>query len=316
MNLNTKDTKNSIINKNSAFHRYYSLSIFFGLTLLSLFILLFAKVKTGVDFSGGIVINFSTSENLKRNDFDKYQNRLQDLLNGYDFSMQTSEQNFVSLRFASSKDMVNSDVDFFKEKIMEVFDDVSFENIESIGPQISQGLIKQSFFAVMISMFFIAIYLLIQFNFYFAISGVIVLLCDVIISSGFAVLVGLEFNLVLIAALLTLIGYCINDTVILYDRIRTNARKNSLPIKKLFEISVKEVIRRSFVTSIVTIVGVCGILFFSDKAIRNFAIVLIFGIIVGTFGSIYISSSLPLLLGMKSTKKKVAPPKDKMFYAS
>ncbi|MBL0725680.1 MAG: protein translocase subunit SecF [Alphaproteobacteria bacterium] len=298
----------------------FPLIVFFGSTVLSLALFLFGNPKAGVDFSGGVVINFHSSSRIDSSNLDDIVNHFGKVVGTKSFSMQNNNSGDFSIRFGNKindDDIGNANdlVDIFKSGIVKVFDNVVFDNIDSIGPQVSKGLVSQSVIAMLFSMLAIIIYLFIQFNIYFAVSGVVVLLCDILISVGFVIVCGFEFNLTLIAAFLTLIGYCVNDTVVLYDRIRSNLRTANTDMFTVFKHSVIEVLRRSLTTSIVTIIGVSGILFFSDEAIVNFAWTVIFGIVIGTFGSIYIAPSLPLLFNFKVKKKKVVA-RDKMFYAS
>jgi preprotein translocase subunit SecF len=217
---------------------------------------------------------------------------------------------------AITKDTKASPVNL-KNAISKVFGDIKINQMDVVGPQVSGGLVRQGLLAVAFAMLSMILYLAMRFNMPFAISGVIVLLADIAMALGFVSVFVLEMNLTMIAAFLTIIGYCINDTVVLYDRIRGNLKMLvDLTVRDCILIAVSDVLRRSIITSLVTILSLIGIMFFADISIRNFAFVVTFGIVCGTFGSVLVASIMPMYFGLARQKKKSQKKIDYMFYAS
>ena len=329
-------------------------SMLFGLLcVVSLGLVAFKGFQYGIDFSGGTLIDFSVVTNDSNNsnnsnnsigskdsadagqskaiNLEEAGKQIKDILKTDQIILQPSSNNSFSLKIpvlqksnaiASASDNQNNEsVDMIKKEIITIFapsanSSISFNQVESIGPQVSKDLVKQSGIAIAFSMCAICLYLIIRFNWKFAVVGVTILAQDVIMAVGFVSLFNLEIGMTMIAALLTIIGYCINDTVVLYDRIRTNLNKyGSTSVGQVIYKSVVEVLRRSIITSLVTSLSLVGIFFFADSAIRGFAIIVIVGIVVGTLGSIFVAPYL--LAKIKLTRsvntKKVKNP---MFYAS
>lgn len=294
--------------------------IFSGaLILLSTAILLIKGLNIGVDFSGGTMIDFSLKQNLPSNQIDS---KLHKMWPNYSFTFHKTDdhshiikiKNHQTISKENNVETEESDKSMtrYTEQLKQALrdnlgEDIVFNHVTSIGPQISGGLVKQSILAFILSLFAILIYLTLRFNLYFAIAGCLILLHDIFISIGMISLTAIEVNLTSIAAILTIMGYCINDTVVIYDRIRNNIQHNKqqLSANQIVSISVIETLKRSIITSLVTLLAVIGILFFSSQAIKNFAIIVGFGIIVGTYGSILISSFLPLRLGYKMPIKNI-----------
>jgi preprotein translocase subunit SecF len=293
-----------------------NVSIAFAIVSVVAVVVIFSVgFKKGIDFAGGTLIDFKYTQAV---DIEQARENLANVLGTGHFVMQQSGDDVYTFK-VGTVDIEDMSVEKCRNAIEKVFPSVVFNQIESVGPQVSGGLIKQSIIAIIFSFVAILVYMLVRFNWHFAVAGVVMLLQDVLITAFFVVITRLEMNLTMVAAFLTIIGYCINDTVVLYDRIRSNFINHSKEtVRNVVASSVVEVLRRSIITSFVTILSLCGVLFFSDFAIRNFAITVIFGIVIGTIGSVFVSSFLPLRLGLSRvvhspTKERK---KDPMFYAS
>ncbi|HKI80904.1 MAG TPA: protein translocase subunit SecF [Pseudodesulfovibrio sp.] len=179
---------------------------------------------------------------------------------------------------------------------------VDLRRVEFIGPQVGQELTEQGGLAMLAALFGILIYVYLRFEYRFAIGSIIATVHDVIITVGIFSLFHLEFNLTVLAAVLAVIGYSLNDTIVVYDRIRENFRKirKGAPIE-VINIAVNQTLSRTIMTSFTTLLVCIALFVFGGEIIHNFSLALIIGIVVGTYSSIYIASSLALLLGVSKT---------------
>jgi preprotein translocase subunit SecF len=294
----------------------FGLSIFF--VVISLFCVAFKGVPRSVEFVGGTLIEIKSSNPINLDIFnEKLSAEIKNIDKKLTFSSQITEDTFITIRFPLTENI--SKLELIKDLIAVALgsERFTFERIDNIGPQVSQEIAKQSVMAILFAFMAIAVYMSIRFNKHFAISGVLVLVQDVIISAGFISFFKLEFDLTMMAAFLTIIGYCINDTVVIYDRIRYNLINNlSKTVSFCIGLGIQQTIKRSIITSVVTLLAVFGILFFHNESIRNFGIVVGFGIIIGTFGSIFVASVLPIMIGLKPYKIKEDKVIDPLFYTS
>ncbi len=299
-------------------HQNISFAISIALIFFSLILATVKGVPKSVEFIGGTLIEVKLSNSL---DIENFNNKLLDSIKKIDpklaFHSQWAGEKLLSIKFSLAESL--DKLEQIKTAIADSAEDktLSFERIDDIGPQVSEELVKQSFIAIFFAFLAITIYMALRFNRHFAIAGVLVLLQDVIISLGFVSLCGIEFDLTLMAAFLTIIGYCINDTVVIYDRIRRNLVNNiGKKVEESVSVSINQTIKRSIITSFVTLLAVFGILFFSNQSIVNFGLVVGFGIIIGTLGSIFVASVLPIKIGLKPYVPKIEIEKDPSFYIS
>lgn len=178
---------------------------------------------------------------------------------------------------------------------------VEFRRTESVSGKVSAELIRKGGLAVLLSMLAVALFTWIRFEWYFGVSTVVALVHDVIVTLGFFALTQLEFDLNVIAAILTIIGYSLNDKVVIDDRIRENLRKyRSMDIGHIIDLSVNETLPRTVMTSLAMIVALTAMLLLGPNVIFGFTAAMLLGIVVGTYSSIFVSSSLLISLGVKS----------------
>jgi len=178
---------------------------------------------------------------------------------------------------------------------------------EAIGPQVSAELLRDAVFASVLAVVLIGIYVWLRFEWQFGLSAVVTTFHDVIATFGLFAIFQLEFNLTILAALLTIAGYSINDTVVLFDRVRENLRSyKSLPMEQLIDRSVNQTLRRTLLTSGTTLLAVLALLIFGGPVLRNFSLALVWGLVVGTYSSIFVASSL--LLHLPSLRRSGADP--------
>lgn len=183
--------------------------------------------------------------------------------------------------------------------------------VESVGPQIGKELRGQGFWAVVLSLLGMLVYIALRFEFRFGVGAVMASLHDVLVTVGMFAIAGFEFNLTTVAAFLTLVGYSVNDTVVIFDRIRENMRKNKRkPLVDTMNDSINETLSRTILTSGLTLLSVIALLIFGGPVLRGFAFVLAVGIVVGTYSSIYIASPFALLweqyFGAEAKAKRAA----------
>lgn len=178
---------------------------------------------------------------------------------------------------------------------------VTFRRTESVSGKVSGELIRDGLWAVGLSMLFVALFTWFRFEWYFGISTVVALVHDVVVTLGFFALTRLEFDLNIVAAVLTIIGYSLNDKVVIDDRIRENLRKyRTMDIGPLIDLSVNETLPRTVMTSVTLLAALTCMLVLGPEVIRGFTAAMVLGIIIGTYSSIFVSSSLLISLGVKS----------------
>jgi preprotein translocase SecF subunit len=177
---------------------------------------------------------------------------------------------------------------------------VEVRSKETVGAKVSEELTQQATGAVMLSIFFVLFYLWARFEWQFALGAVISLLHDVTLSLGLFSLIGLEFNLSIIAAILTIVGYSLNDTVVVFDRIREFLRRyKSMGLADLIDFSINSVLPRTILTSLATLMALLALYFYGGEVIHGFSFAMIWGVVVGTYSSIFIASPVLILFGTK-----------------
>ena len=262
-------------------------------------ILVFTKgLNFGIDFSGGILIEARSTSGLE---VSKVREVLSHEIK--DVQIQNIDQKDLLIRVAKTSE----DQAVLVKKIQEIlsthFEGIEYRKIDYVGPQVGAELIKKGFLALFMSFLFIMIYIWISFDWQFGLGGIFALIHDAIVTMGFFSITGLEFNLTSIAAILTIIGYSINDSVVIYDRIRENIRRNKkMDLAQLINSSINSTLSRTILTSSTTLISIIALIAFGGEALRSFSIATFFGIIVGTYSSIYISA--PILLYLDPRKKE------------
>lgn len=183
---------------------------------------------------------------------------------------------------------------------------VNFARVESVSGKVSDELITDGLWAVGLSMLFVAIFTWFRFEWYFGVSTVVALVHDVVVTLGFFALTQLEFDLNIVAAVLTIIGYSLNDKVVIDDRIRENLRKyRQMDIKQIIDLSVNETLPRTVMTSVTLLSALIALLLLGPEVIFGFTAAMVLGIVVGTYSSIFVSSSLLITLGVKQRAAEV-----------
>jgi len=279
----------------------YSLSI-----ILSLLCIIWTgvyKFNFGIDFIGGVSIEARTNHIP---DLEKMREVLTHLDIGEIVIQNFGSPYDLSIRVGSnSEENLMKNINLIKTTMKDNFPyEFEYRKVDFVGPQVGGELIKAGAMAMVFSFFAIMCYIWVRFEWYFGLGVLIALVHDVILSLGFMSITKLDFNLSTIAAILTIIGYSVNDCVVIYDRIRENLRKFSQkPIDQIINLSINETLSRTTLTVLTTLLANLALVFFGGEAIRSFSILVFFGIIAGTYSSIFISAPILTLFASKQFKK-------------
>lgn len=275
--------------------------ILFVLSLVSLFM---NGLNLGLDFTGGTQVQLSFPEAANLNKIrDSLQNAgFRDaIVNSYG----TSKDVLVSL--VPKKSVERTDMkDEIVRQILAVLPDAKVQQVDSIGSQVGQELATKGALAVVVALLGTMIYIALRFEWRFAVGSTVALIHDPVLILGIFSFLHLEFNLIALAALLTVIGYSLNDTIVIFDRIRENFRKlrKAEPIE-VINCSINQTLSRTIMTSALTLIVVLALFFLGGRMLHGFALALIIGIVVGTYSSIYVAGSLALALGL--TRQHLLP---------
>ena len=256
-------------------------------------------LNLGIDFKGGTVLELSTSP--KPVDLGVVRGTLGGMGLG-DVQVQTIGKAGDSLvRFQTPKGADSSvTVTRVKTALSRAVPGIHYSSTEVVGPKVSGELFRNGVLALGIAIGLMMIYIWFRFDLQFGLGAVAALAHDVILTFGLFSLFHLEFTLTIIAAVLTVIGYSMNDTVVVFDRLRENLRKfRRLSLREVIELSINETLSRTVITGLTALLALGGLAIFGGEALRNFSIALIFGIVVGTYSSIYVASPIILLWGAK-----------------
>ncbi len=184
---------------------------------------------------------------------------------------------------------------------------VDYRRVEFVGPKVSGELVEASAIAIALAVVLMLIYIWFRFEWHFGVGAVIALVHDVLLSLGMFAVTQLEFNLTTIAALLTIVGYSINDTVVVYDRVRENLRKyKAMPLVDVLNRAINDTLSRTTMTSVTTLLALLALFFFGGEVIRGFVAAMIWGVLVGTYSSIFIAAPLLVIFGLEGQRRRDA----------
>lgn len=265
------------------------------MSLTSLIIITTNKFNYGIDFTGGILIEMKTEGKAN---IEEIRLKLKDF--GPTIQSQGEKEDIVSIYLPQKgKDEIEIGKELLEVKNI-LGEDIEYRNTQIVGPKVGSDLIKNGTIAVLLSILVISIYIWIRFELPFAIGTGLSLLHDVLLALAMLSITGIEFDLTTLAALLTLAGYSINDTVVIYDRIRENMKKyKSKKLKDIIDLSINETFSRTILTGCTTIFAVLAIFLFGGEVLKGFSAIMLFGIIIGTYSSMFISTSTLLLFNKK-----------------
>lgn len=179
-------------------------------------------------------------------------------------------------------------------------ENISYRRVEFVGPTVSEELVMAAIEAVAVAVFAILVYIWLRFEWHYSVGAVVALVHDVVLTIGMFAVTGIEFNLASVAAILTIVGYSINDTVVVYDRIRENFRRfKKMPVDELINFSINETLARTTMTSLTTLLALVALYIFGGEVIRGFATAMIFGVVIGTYSSIFVAAPILTVIGLR-----------------
>ena len=289
----------SIIN----FYRYRISAFIFSLLLILFSIFLFIKenLNLGIDFKGGILIeaNFKTSPDLS----DLREKLIGMSVGNFEIQEFGSSENIL-IRIEKNSEKKEEQNILINNIKNELPSEIDYRRIEFVGPKVGKELQIMGIKAVLFSLIAMFAYIWFRFSgWQFGLGALAALFHDVLSTIGFFSLTQLEFNLASIAAILTIAGYSINDTVVVFDRIRENLSKKESPFSDLLNLSINQTLSRTIMTSLTTLLALLALYIFGGEVVRGFVSAMMWGVLIGTYSSIFIASPLIALLGFKIFKQ-------------
>ena len=268
------------------------------LIIISLLLLLIKGLNYGVDFKGGTLIEIRTNDkNISISDLRKSFNKMN--LGDVTVKQFGSENDFI-VKFEKRSSNKSNFIEEIKTKLTNyIGENYDFRRVENVGPKVSSELLKSGIIAIGLSLAAMLIYIWIRFEWQFSLGAIAAIFHDVILTLGIFSLFSFEINLSIVAAVLTIVGYSMNDTVVIFDRVRENLKKYSdIKIFELTNISINETLSRTIITSVTTLIALLSIYFFGGQILKGFSLAMILGVIFGTYSSIYIANPILVLLNV------------------
>ena len=288
---------NNKFNFSSKFKIANSLSLL--LFILSILFIFFKGLNYGIDFKGGTLIE------LRSDNTDA--STIRTLLNNMDLGdvnvKKFGQEGDYLIKVEQKEDDNNKIIPKIKKNLSDnLTAEVNFRRVENVGPKVSSELLQSGIIAISLSLAAMLFYIWIRFEWQFSIGSIIALFHDVVITLGIFSVLSLEINLSIIAAALTIVGYSMNDTVVIYDRIRENLNKyNRLNISEIADLSINDTLARTIITSATTLLALLSIFILGGEILRGFSFAMILGVVIGTYSSIFVAS--PMLKFFKVTYK-------------
>ena len=278
------------------------------LVLLSILMILFKGLNFGIDFKGGTLMELRCdSTNIQIGDVRSSFNQL-DLgdINVKEFGKKGDF--LIKFERKSFDDKIS--IKTIKEKVSnELQGNVDFRRVENVGPKVSKELLESGLLAISLALAAMLFYIWVRFEWQFSIGSIIAIFHDVLITIGLFSLLSLEINLSIVAAVLTIVGYSMNDTVVIYDRIRENLIKySSLKIGEISNKSINETLSRTIITSSTTLLALISIFILGGEILKGFSLAMIIGVIIGTYSSIFVAS--PILKYFNVSFKTISKEKE------
>jgi len=293
------------ISKNISFTNFYKkMNIFSSiLVILSILFILFKGLNFGVDFKGGTLIELRVNqENITISDIRRSLLKM-DL--GDVNVKKFGKKNDYLVKIEINKSNDTNFIETIKEKLTsDLSSTVNFRRVENVGPKVSSELLKSGLLAITLSLAAMLIYIWIRFEWQFSLGAIFALIHDVLITLGFFSFLSYEINLSIVAAVLTIVGYSMNDTVVIFDRIRENLKKYAkITISDISNTSINQTLSRTLITSFTTLLALFSIYIFGGEILKGFSFAMIIGVIVGTYSSIFVAT--PILKYTNVSQKTV-----------
>ncbi|MFK5996629.1 MAG: protein translocase subunit SecF [Rhodobacterales bacterium] len=293
----------------------YTLGLSVVAVIASVVIFFMMGLNFGIDFRGGTTIRTSAQNPV---DMAAYRAALKPLGLG-DISITEviepaaqlagEPSKVAQIRIEAQKGAESAQVEMLKEvkdALIKVDPTMSFPQVDSVGPKVSGELIQTAVLAVVLAMTAVLFYIWLRFEWQFSLGAVVALIHDVLLTIGIFSLLQMKFDLEIIAALLTIVGYSLNDTVVVFDRVRENLRKyKKKPLEQVLNASINETLSRTVITALTTIIALVALFVLGGDVIRGFVFAMIWGVVVGTYSSVFVASAILLRLGVKRDWDKV-----------
>jgi SecD/SecF fusion protein len=278
--------------------RKYAFGLSAALSIAALVLFFTMEMNYGIDFRGGSSIEVQAKANTA--DPGDVRGRLSELNLGDVQVQEFGSPRELLIRIEGQGAGDNAEQSVVEKVRSELQDDYDFRRVESVGPTVSSELAFYGTMGILASLFAMLIYIWFRFEWQFGIGAVIATVHDVTMMVGLYVISGLEFNLTSIAAILTIVGYSINDTVVVYDRVREDLRRyKKMPIEQLLDLSMNQTLSRTVLTGVTTLLALIALYLFGGEVIRSFTFAMIFGILVGTYSSIFVAGPLLILFRLR-----------------
>jgi preprotein translocase subunit SecF len=288
---------------------FQSTRLTFGASVLamviSIFLFFFNGLNLGIDFLGGTTIRTDAQTSV---DVGAYRSALKPLDLGdvtvtEIFDVTKPDLNAAQIRFEAQSGEEAATVEVIravKSALLSLDETITFPQVESVGPEVSGELVQAAITAVLAAIGAVLFYIWLRFEWQFSVGAIAALVHDIVITIGIFSLLQIKFDLAIIAALLTIVGYSLNDTVVVFDRVRENLRKyKKTLLKDLLNMSINETLSRTVMTSLTTLIALISLFILGGDVIHGFVFAMIWGVIIGTYSSVFVASSILLRLGVK-----------------
>ena len=300
------------MNKNYKFLLFFKRANIFSILLfsISIFCIFFKGLNYGIDFKGGTLIELRVlDKNIKIEDIrNSFKSSTIGDVNIKEFGSKGDYLIKIEQKINQNKDFIKNLKNSINKNLQT---EVSFRRVENVGPKVSAELLKSGLIAIFLSLAAMLFYIWIRFEWQFSLGSIIALFHDVIITVGIFSLMSFEINLSIIAAVLTIVGYSMNDTVVIYDRIRENLFKyNRMDINEISNLSINETLSRTIITSITTLLALTSIFVLGGEILKGFSFAMILGVIIGTYSSIFVAA--PVLKFFKVSYKTMEKDEEKI----
>ena len=281
-------------NKYSKAFNIFSISM----VIFSFILLLFKGLNYGVDFKGGTLIELRATD--KQITISQLRQSFLNMNLGDISVKEFGKNNDFLIKFEKKENNNSNLISEIKENLTKsIGSGFNFRKVESVGPKVSAELLRSGIIAICLSLAAMLLYIWIRFEWQFSLGAILALFHDVILTLGVFSLFSLEINLSIVAAVLTIVGYSMNDTVVIFDRIRENLNKfSNIKIFDLTNIAINETLSRTIITSVTTLLALVSIYIFGGEILKGFSLAMILGVIFGTYSSIYIANPILILLNV------------------
>ena len=277
--------------------------------ILSIFLITFKGLNYGIDFKGGTLIELRTEKSVS-------DSKIRDSLKSMDLGdinvKKFGKEGDYLIKVEQKSVNKNNLIPDIKQTLSEnLIAEVDFRRVENVGPKVSSELLESSVIAISLALAAMLFYIWVRFEWQFSVGSIIALFHDVVITLGIFSLLSLEINLSIIAAVLTIVGYSMNDTVVIYDRIRENLFKfTKISISDVSNLSINETLARTIITSMTTLLALLSIYVLGGEILRGFSFAMILGVLIGTYSSIFVAS--PILKFFKVSYKTLEKEEEKI----